>query len=341
MNNTNQYCKKLNIPICNLNIVSTFVPICLEDALATLFEYKGIKYKSIFAFSWDFIFAIDWIKTEKLGEAFLVDYFKKKIFTYLRKIYNIDIHLKKFENRKEEYKQYLLEQIAQDNPVLVQADSYYLEWSTFYHKQHAEHILLLIGIDENDYYIIDAIDSNEVLKIEKEYFHNISKYIFEYDLSNVSSEELISIWSDDFYQELGLRENICPDIAFDNILEFAEYFEMHFSHEIEFEGADLDSLYDSVFMNAMRHLVAARNLFLVWLESEYAEKQNEIIKEIIEKIRTAIRKWITVQNILYKSAITNWKGNYKEKIIKNVIAIERIEREAYQLLERVGRGINT
>ena len=88
--------KILEVEIRNINLVGTFVPICLEDALATLFEYKGIKYKYVFAFSWDFIFAVDWIKSGKLGEAFLVDYFKKKIFGYLKKIYNIDICLIKF-----------------------------------------------------------------------------------------------------------------------------------------------------------------------------------------------------------------------------------------------------
>lgn len=327
--------KKIEVEIKNINISGTFVPICLEDALATLFEHKGISYKYVFAFAWDFIFAVDWIKTGKLGEAFLVDYFKKKIFKYLKKIYNIDIYPRKFQT-VDEYKTYIEEEINSNNPIIAHADSYYLEWSALYKKQHSEHLVLLIGVEDNIYYVVDAIDSDRMFTLDRELFHSISKYIFEYNLMDISNIELIPKWSEEFYKELSLRENICPDIAFDNILEFAEYFDEKFDPKIEFDGySDLEHLFNSVFMNSIRHILAGRNLFMIWLEDECKHDENDVIKEILKKMRESIKKWVTVQNILYKSATKDWKISYKDRVIKKVLEIKKIEREAYNLLEKL------
>lgn len=44
--------------------------------------------------------------------------------------------------------------------------------------------------------------------------------------------------------EIGAKRKIYPDIVFDNILEFAKYFDKHFDYEIEFEVClVLDSIY--------------------------------------------------------------------------------------------------
>lgn len=147
---------------------------CLDDALYTIFNNKGLKYYYAFLGSWRF----EYNNKTNIGDGIVTG--RENRFEILKKIYNIKYEVIDIKNPYDQYPLpefadiYLIEynkniifnklkeSLNNGNSVILEFDSYYCPWDKLYKKIHGTHMCVINKIvGEN----IEIIDSWYSLKI--------------------------------------------------------------------------------------------------------------------------------------------------------------------------------
>lgn len=314
----------------NNNITNCFIPLCIENVLSEYLNYKGYEYQYTFAYALNFKFNINNCFEGRVADGLNIEF---DFIGLLDDIYNISIKKIEFDSGEKIF-EYVNNSIRQEEPVIIHLDSYYLPWSTLYHKEHTRHIVLAIDVNAEKG-IIKVADT-----IEKEYYYDIGKDIIEKACKFVwkiylpDKPVFINPQQFDILVE---EEKICliSEERIRLLKSFVEVFEGVFNPDIEFRNKyDLELMRTEKLVDDIRKIILQINLFCNWMiwRDNHADKVK--FKCIVEVYLQVMSKWNVFINLLYKNCIIGWKKPFRNRGVNILTQIVNLEKCAYLELKK-------
>lgn len=316
----------LQVPVIHNNIANCFIPVCMENVISIYCEYMGLEYQGIFTQAYTFRFDKTMCGSGRIADGLSVKY---DCFAWLERLYRIKVTKKSFLFFSSML-QYLSKNIVNNKPCIIHMDSYHLRWSSFFHKEHTLHFVLVTDVDreEKTITVIDSIDRD---KPEKLSFEEL-KLGCGFALKVQAPSKPVKI------NQRSLEEAICKGsyevidaIRFEELEEFANAFQKMFSPDVEFRDKQNAALMATEKMvDELRKNIKGINLFVLWMLWREKNTKTSRFSDAIIRYRQVMSQWNLFINILYKRSLTGWEDNFYQKAYNKIMEITCLEREAYK-----------
>lgn len=283
---------------------------CLDDALYTLFNNKGLKYYYAFLGSWRFKYN----NKKSIGEGIVTG--RENRFAILKKIYNIKYEVIDIKNPYDQYPlpdfadiyltEYnkkiifnrLKEVLNNGNSVILEFDSYYCHWDKLYKKIHGTHMCVINKIVGENIEIIDSWYSLKIV-IDIEMFF---KFMYKCIIIN---------WDNLILQDISIEEQL--DMLIPNEFRIKKDLENFIS---DFKEIDLDKEFymctekdysKQPIIRKIKEISNNRKQIAIAL------KEFDISDEIINEFESLSLNWQALLNLVLKMFLTRSKNIIKEE----------------------------
>ena len=282
-----------------------------NNIIASIFEYWEKDIRFVF---------LDSISTKIYIEnnEYKIDCFTKSFQYILNEICGIEFK-NLYLSDEFEIENLILQMLKSNIPVGVSVDSYFLPWTSQYLKKHRYHSVLVMGVDDENYYCVDGFSSLKIEKISKTilFDHHRNFYVF-----NKADEKY------------NTKEKICKIIK--SILGSSINVKM------------LKELIDDALKNSIQ-VISIENsncLFQItelgWSRSNFKKSLMmlsecsylSIPQKIFDLIDEVVEKWIIVKNLITKILLTNNKNISYDRIILYLKDIKNMEDQIKKELKK-------
>lgn len=309
----------------NTNITNCFIPLCTENAFATVCNYMGIEYQYSFAYATNFSFSSDFCDTGRVADGIFTSY---NFIKYFEDVYNVSVEQKHFSFFKS-YIKYLEDHLSSDIPIIAHFDSYYIPWSTLYNVRHTSHLVVVIGIDTStkSLIILDPIDLDKPINITYSQFKDGSHFCLKLQFPEppriISHEQFVT-------ETISSPDTLISSEVFNDIHELALCISKIFNPHIEFRDClNHPLMLEEKLIDDIRKLMQGINMFTVWLQ--WFNKQTNIynLDTVIEEFKSILSKWNICINMLFKRSLTSWEPEFKNKLSQFIDNIGIMHKSAY------------
>lgn len=315
----------LQVKQVNTNLTNCFMPLCTENAFATVCEYMGLEYQYAFAYATNFSFSREFCDSGRVADGIFTEY---NFIKYFEDIYHTGIEQKHFSFFSS-YIKYITDMLAGNIPIIAHFDSYYIPWSTLYHIRHTFHLVIVIGIDTDtkSLTILDPIDLDEPATITYKEFKKASQFCLEIeapkDIHHICTEQFIS-------DILASPDSLIHSDVFNNLHTFAASIQDMFNPYVEFRDCHNHSLMlEEKLVDDIRKLMQSINIFTFWLQWFDTQTKEFSLDTVIEEFKSILSKWNILINMLYKRSLTSWEADCKDKISEFIDNITAMHEAAY------------
>jgi hypothetical protein len=220
-------------------------------------------------------------------------------------------------------------ELENNNPIGVSMDTYYYSWDPN-KNQHGRHWFLITGIDtENElFYCTDPyfLQKDAILSFE----NFINGYLGVYFTFSLVKDEIIECdWKsiiDYTIKKMGGNNKS----IFDNMAEFADYIEKHFS--LIKETTMYSRIIDMPFYRNIQSLSRGRKQYAKFLERIASNYSINDLFEVSTKLRDVSSKWDVIRGIMAKGIATSNESIIKLKVPSRIREIAHYENDILNLM---------
>ena len=238
------------------------------------------------------------------------------------------------ELREKEHFDFVLQCLAENEPVILLTSSYYCSWLQSYHTVNQHHFIILIGITDRKTFICSdpMIMGEHLCEMSYDDFfkgcyrsHRIGRHV----IPTIQENEMIS-----------LTRNHLAKLDLENSFSKLYHVLSHTQTLIDEYQDDAGHVWSSLLdMNLGYYLTGTHQLYAEYLV--FLSTLNNKYRMFIEYANTSItlsKKWNTVRNIIYKSYL---KDNYQECLSMLLKEVEQIRDISIALKTNVIRCITS
>ena len=316
----------LQVPIIHNNIAHCFIPVCMENVISMYCEYMGLEYQAIFTQAYTFHFDKTMCGSGRIADGLTVKY---DCFSWLERLYQIKMRKKSFLFFSSMIK-YLSKRIEKNQPCIIHMDSYYLEWSSFFQKEHTLHFVLVTDVNQEKKTItvIDSIDREQPEELSFDTLKSGCQFILELQQPKkpikINQQSLERAILEGSYEVIDVNR-------FEEMEEFAQAFQQMFSPDVEFRDKQNAVLMATEKMvDELRKNIKGINLFVLWMLWREEHTKSDRFHDAICQYRQVMSQWNLFINILYKKSLSGWEDDFYQKAYDKIMEITGLEREAYQ-----------
>ena len=305
---------------------------CLEACLLSLTNHYRHEYRAALLQCFNFRFRKNPNRTvTSIGDHF--DRIPSNIVLYLKKFYGIESMPYDFGSPKEHF-DFVLQCLAENEPVILLTSSYYCSWLQSYHTVNQHHFIILIGITDRKTFICSdpMIMGEHLCEMSYDDFfkgcyrsHRIGRHV----IPAIQENEMIS-----------LTRNHLAKLDLENSFSKLYHVLSHTQTLIDEYQDDAGHVWSSLLdMNLGYYLTGTHQLYAEYLV--FLSTLNNKYRMFIEYANTSItlsKKWNTVRNIIYKSYL---KDNYQECLSMLLKEVEQIRDISIALKTNVNRCITS
>lgn len=309
---------------------------CYQAVGVSIAKYYKCDYELAFLSAWNFTYQKR--AGEKLGDRIgIIE--KLTFFDLLYYFYGIKLtrlYVKQFEKKI----QILLSEFDNNNPVLIYTDTYECPWCRFHKKQHFDHVILALGMNEqNEIRCIDPYFTNDFVIIKFDFLSMQSS-----DIGTVRCEVPKAYFNIDNILQIimySIETNGLPNYKYMEL--FVQDFKDEFSIQEEF--SNVTNVWDAKIFDMLQKARKSTSAFLISISylAENFEDDIQDLNEIKALLTDIVSDWSLLTNILLKMFLT--KNMYLKNIaVDKLESINAKERCIYQIfyqkhVEKNKRGV--
>lgn len=316
--------------ILNIKAVQEKTSFCLLSCIARFAESVSRRYEGMYSGCWGFDIKGDMNFIEKDELPSLYFPFYESPLHILKNHHSIEM-LEYMPDSSYEALEIITEELSLGVPVIIYMDLYYCAWSEFHKKKHADHFILVIGMEYNkDLICLDPFMSNAIYILPYENFaasYSI-KGIFsnDYNFKKVNTFRLTCSKDTSVSSLLvNTAKRVMEDKMFDKITAYIKVFEDYKSFYSKIIGTNI-KLND--FYVDLGTISDTRKDFLKTVRYECDYAGSRMLKEIKEDFAQIVALWDNICLISYKayyikqeSRVADMCANIQEKLY-HVIDLE-------------------
>lgn len=277
---------------------------CYDEVFVALAKYKERDFEVMFSGSWG-------CKFDKDSNTLNADRGDKELL--LEKYHGIKL-LKDFPAEGFNFRKVVEEELSKGLPVAVVVDTYYIPWLTQYYKlQHYDHVFLIIGYNDEEYFTTDSQFAKPFSKISLDDFNQglIQYMTFEFkDLEcQINTKELIS-------KALNKIKNDHHN-ALEDLKAFITYYENEFDVEDALEKSQ-GILNVIPTFREMNNLAMGRRQFGVFMNYCGKIENNNYYKYLGAHFDALGTEWASITGLLLKAIFVKSKSRIFDLIISKM-----------------------
>ncbi len=297
----------------NMDIITFKCLDCMELCLINIANY----YRKSYALSFFKTFHFSFLNENQFLSAKL-SIGEQQINANVKTLYGITLNDNSSNNINEIYQIEL--------PCIVQTKINLCPWLPQYRLQSNLHFFIILGIDKDNLYIADPINSTKIITILKSLSMNILHKIYYVECRY--PYDMVS------YKYIYEKSVQCINVneLNESYTKFIEYLHTIKDLDIEYKNKDTHYHISDIDKKIGYDIAGSRNLYAIFLDSI----NNYFLDERLETIKSNISKsmymWTELRNILFKSHITKTFELKRSKIIRHIDKIRHLEIDLYNKL---------
>lgn len=295
----------------NIGVITEKQYSCEQALLKAVAKYYQRDYQMIFSDSWGFNYSYD---EKSIGKKLSPGYAGKKLINYYF------FHGIKVQNTMmssiQDFNLFFHNNISK-SPILIEYDTFYCFWNRLYKKMHNFHMLLILDIAKDGYYLcIDQYTNKPMkIKIHKNWKGRVSTFELCSEVSSKKENYLVELKNQG---EFLIQQNMIANLEsfIKDLTELSGYTE-----ELIFENR-IDPSMSPLILNLER-IKNQRMCFKEYLE--YLNKKNIFhsdIKELISDFESISNKYHILKMMIFKEMI---QGSVQDKstVLRKLLNLEK------------------
>ncbi|GKX30067.1 hypothetical protein SH1V18_25470 [Vallitalea longa] len=285
---------------------------CLDMLIAAIAKYDNKEYRLMFIDAWRFLYNdIEW---DYLGDK--MAQFSLK-WAYLKKYHGMNVNVIK-KNTHTEKVEFIKEQIKLEKPVIMKIDVFYCHWIIRSYKvRHSDHYCIVVGIDDENVYIIDSYGINKKITLPYEDFVAGSSIFLIFDY--ISNVEKVN------WKHLLIKELKCIKRydMINSILEFSKDVQKYFDANKEIQNTG--NMNSSTTLHKIGQVLRNRRRFALSLSCLMERYDIDNLNFIIDKLLYVANIWGMVYGMMMKTSHIDDPSYYIGKITNKIEKIAGVE----------------
>lgn len=292
---------------------------CYDVMIVTLCDYFGVDGNRAFCWRWGFNYSKQsGNKMISLYDNMYVNRNHDTVCKLMEKYLGLELHGYYYKDI-EGFDDFVKKKLEEGIPVGIVTDTMNCPWNPLYEKQTIKHCTLIIGYDEDNYYLKEPYFSEKTIIIEKRLFdQKLVKSILDIYFRQ---PEGYDFWK--MIQE-GFSYVDCDNNKYESMMLYAS----DLREVIEVDLQDDLSKYDVRYIPSLRSIknLGSERKGLLKLFRDYSDV---VPFSIIQLLTDCTEKWQICLTRLIRVYLTQ-KTNRLESISSLMLEIAEIEKEIYE-----------
>ncbi len=277
---------------------------CFEDCIASICHYYGKDYMYIFAEKWRVN-----LYTGNIKELFMelpMFYEPCEILDYFC---DLKSDLRIFY-RYEYLKEYILDNLSKEIPVIIMVDMFELPWSEFYQKIHEMHFLVVYDYKPEDIFVVSDL-TKQIDYMEYDFHKNFNAKVFTITIIPKAEVSVRSMKDYIDHSKYILKS----DVEKKGYEAYKQMVELSFADENVIFALYPFQVESEIFVQELLHAGRGRIAFAEGLLHITNKLKDSSYNKLITQLKELGTKWLTFRHRLIKTRLGG-KWNQKKADLK-------------------------